>query len=93
MKSTHASQLPSERHIYDIDDTDDVSSMVELEKWYFGNIDSTLARTKCKKDGDFLVRYSLDKERYVVSCRLRNTCHHCIVQVSIVHTFLHRVTH
>ena len=90
MKSTGPStalQPPSERHIYDIDDTDDVSSMVELETWYFGNIDSTLARTKCKKDGDFLVRYSIDKQRYVISCRLKDTCHHCIVQVSIVHSY------
>ena len=80
--STPTSHLASEQHIYDIDETDD-ASMVELETWYFGNIDSTLARTKCKKDGDFLVRYSIDKRRYVISCRLKDTCHHCIVQVSI----------
>ena len=85
MKSTAVSQPQPEHHIYDIesDETDDVSSMVELETWYFGNIDSSLARTKCKKDGDFLVRYSLDKQRYVISCRLKDTCHHCIVQVSL----------
>ena len=78
--------VSDERHIYDIesDETDDVPSMVELETWYFGNIDSTLARTKCKKDGDFLVRYSIDKQRYIISCRFNDTCHHCIVQVSFV---------
>ena len=85
-ESAPTSQPSSERHIYDIesDETDDESSMVELETWYFGNIDSTLARTKCKKDGDFLVRRSTDKQRYIISCRLKDTCHHCIVQVSII---------
>ena len=85
IQNTPVSQpVSDERHIYDIEshETDDVSSMVELESWYFGNIDSTLARTKCKKDGDFLVRYSIDKQRYIISYRFNDTCHHCIVQVS-----------
>ena len=90
MKNTPTSQPPSERHIYDIesDKTDDVASLVELETWYFGNIDSSLARTKCKKEGDFLLKYSINKQRYVISCRLKDTCHHSIVQVSISSNFL-----
>ena len=62
-KCSHITAIIRTTHNYyniESDETDDESSMVELETWYFGNIDSTLARTKCKKDGDFLVRFSID---------------------------------
>ena len=57
--------------------------MVELEEWYFGNIDNVLAGNKCKKDGDFLVRYSVSKQRYIITCKWKGICHHYIVGVSI----------
>lgn len=63
--------------------------MIELEPWYYGNIDSTLARSKCKRDGDYLVRYSTDKQKYIISCRQDDACHHHIVQVSTVVPVVH----
>lgn len=58
-------------------------SVLELEPWYFGYIDKALANTKCKEDGDFLVRRSLNMQEYVISCRWNNTVHHYVLQVSV----------
>ena len=62
--------------------SDSDAPILELEPWYYGNIDSCIACKKCKEDGDFLVRYSVKKQKYIISCRWENTCHHCIVDVS-----------
>ena len=56
--------------------------MIELADWYFGHIDSAIACAKCNEDGDYLVRYSINKQRYVISCRQKNTCHHFVLEVS-----------
>ena len=58
-------------------------SMLELEPWYFGYIDKALANSKCKEDGDFLVRRSLNMQEYVISCRWNNSVHHYVIQVSV----------
>ena len=62
--------------------TNSDAPILQLEPWYFGNIDSDLAGNICKEDGDFLVRYSVNKQKYIISCRLKGNCHHCIVDVS-----------
>ena len=61
--------------------------MVELEEWYWGNIDGILATNKCKKDGDFLVRYSVNKQRYVITCQWKGTCQHYLILVRDTNSF------
>ena len=56
--------------------------MVELEEWYFGNIERALAISKCKKDGDYLVRFSDIKQRYIITCQWRGQCSHYTLDVS-----------
>ena len=56
--------------------------MVELEEWYFGNIERALANSKCKKDGDFLVRHSDIKQRYIITNRWNGQCSHYTMDVS-----------
>ena len=56
--------------------------MVELSAWYFGSIDSIHASNKCKQNGDFLVRYSVHKRQYILSCRWKDKCQHFIMAVN-----------
>lgn len=56
--------------------------MLELEDWYFGNIDQALASKKCKEDGEFLVRNSETKQKYIITCRWNGQCSHYTIDVS-----------
>ena len=74
----HTKILESDLHMQAL-----TNAMVELEEWYFGNIDSILAINKCKEDGDFLVRHSVSKQQYVITCRWKGTCRNYLIQVRI----------
>ena len=63
--------------------------MVELEPWYYGYIDSAMAGKMCKKDGDFVMRYSVNMQRYIITCKWNNACQHCIVDVSSMSTVVY----
>lgn len=56
--------------------------MVELEDWYFGNIERALAISKCKKDGDFVMRFNDIKQRYIITSRWKGQCSHYTLDVS-----------
>jgi hypothetical protein len=59
-----------------------IPAMVELEEWYFGNIERALAISKCKKDGDFVVRFNDIKQRYIITSRWKGQCSHYTLDVS-----------
>ena len=53
---------------------------VEDEEWFFGDIDRKLAESKCKVNGDYLVRYSARQNKYVLTCCLNNQGKHFVIQ-------------
>ena len=52
---------------------------VEDEEWFFGNIDRALAESKCKMNGDYLVRYSTRLKKYVLTFRISNQPRHFVI--------------
>ena len=53
---------------------------VEDEEWFFGDIDRKLAESKCKVNGDYLVRYSARQNTYVLTCCINNQAKHFVIQ-------------
>jgi hypothetical protein len=53
---------------------------VEDEEWFFGDIDRRLAESKCKKPGDYLVRYSERQNKYVLTCNWNGNPKHFVIQ-------------
>ena len=53
---------------------------MEEEEWYFGDIDRRLAESKCKKQGDYLVRYSERQNKYVLTCSWNGNSKHFVIQ-------------
>ena len=53
---------------------------MEEEEWYFGDIDRRLAESKCKKPGDYLVRYSERQNKYVLTCNWNGSSKHFVIQ-------------
>jgi hypothetical protein len=53
---------------------------VEDEEWYFDDIDRRLAESKCKKPGDYLVRYSERQNKYVLTCNWNGNSKHFAIQ-------------
>ena len=53
---------------------------VEEEEWYFGDIDQQIAESKCKKPGDYLVRYSERQDKYVLTCNWNGAAKHFVIQ-------------
>ena len=54
---------------------------VEEEDWFYGDIDRRLAESKCKKAGDYLVRYSTRAGKYVLTCNNNGAAKHFMIQV------------
>lgn len=53
---------------------------VEEEEWYFGDIDRRLAESKCKRPGEYLVRYSERQNKYVLTCNWNGAAKHFVIQ-------------
>ena len=58
----------------------EVDLPVEEEDWYYGDIDRRVAESKCKINGDYIVRYSERQAKYVLTCHWNGQGKHFVIQ-------------
>ena len=53
---------------------------MEDEDWYFGTIDRKEAEMKCRQAGEYLVRFSVKQNKYVLTVHWNGNGRHFVIQ-------------